>query len=110
MHAGSPPIVLVKPKARKRRRKALFSTRKQRLAARMRQEKQRYENLTSTVKTLEFSPERGGLCGPTIRIDRSEDIDNRTFGRAKTRESHLPSLPHLSRICETQVRTVFVKI
>jgi len=45
----------VKPKA-KRRRKAIFSSRKQIIASRMRQQKQQYASLNGTVKTLEFSP------------------------------------------------------
>jgi len=56
---GSSQLELVKPKP-KRRRKPVFSSRKQIRASRMRQQKQQYDSLNSTVKALEFSPDAHG--------------------------------------------------
>jgi hypothetical protein len=100
----SSPIELVKPKA-KRRRKALFSSRKQIIALRMRQEKQRYDSLNNIVKALEFSPNR---TRSRTRIRRSqnyigEDIARKGVGVGTAREVEFPKSHDLSRICETQV-------
>ena len=64
----SSPVELAKPKA-KRRRKAIISSRKQIRASRMRQEKQEYDSLNSTVKALEFFPDR---TRSSSRIRRSQ--------------------------------------
>jgi len=101
---GSSTTELVKPKA-KRRRKALFSSRKQIIASRMRQQKQRYDSLNSTVKALEFSPDR---TRSRSRIQTSqtycgEDIDSKGVGVGTTTQVELPISRDLSRICETQV-------
>ena len=101
---GSSPIELVKPKA-KRRRKAVFSSRKQLVASRMRQQKQRYDNLNNTVKALEVSPER---TRSRSRIQTShtycgEDIASKGPGVGKTRQVEYPISHDPSRICETQV-------
>ena len=101
---GSSPIELVKPKA-KRRRKAVFSNRKQITASRMRQQKQRYDSLNSTVKALEFSLDR---TRSRSRIRRSqtysgENIARKGAGVGTTRQVEFPISHDLSRICETQV-------
>ena len=101
---GSSTLELVKPKP-KRRRKALFSSRKQIRASRMRQQKQQYESLNSTVKALEFSPER---TRSRSRIRRSqnksgEDIGRQGAGVGTTREGEFSKSQGLSKICETQV-------
>ena len=101
---GSSPLELVKPKP-KRRRKAVFSSRKQIRASRMRQEKQKYDSLNSTVKALEFSPDRPR---PRSRIRRSpnnsgEDIARKGAGVGTTRQVEFPKSQDLSKICETRV-------
>ena len=103
---GSSPIELEKPKP-KRRRKAVFSSRKQIRASRMRQEKQKYDSLNSTVKALDFSPDRPR---PRSRIRRSpnksgEDIARKGAGGGTIRPAEIPKSHELSRICETQVWT-----
>ena len=98
------PIELAKPKG-KRRRKALFSSRKQIIASRMRQEKQRYDSLNSTVKALEFSPDRTRLRS-RIRSSPNksgEKIARKGAGVRTTRQVEFPISHDLSRICETQV-------
>lgn len=98
MHDISPPTELVKPKAKKRRRKAIFSTRKQRLASRMRQEMQRFDSLRGTIKTLEFSPERSGQ-----RVEGCEALDICELEGTRGGTPGIKISQHLSRICETQV-------
>ena len=101
---GSSPIELEKPKP-KRRRKAVFSSRKQIRASRMRHEKQKYDSLNNTVKALEFSPDRPR---PRSRIRRSlnkrgKDIATKGGGVRPTRQVEFPKSQDLSKICETQL-------
>ena len=101
---GFSQLELVKPKA-KRRRKALFTTRKQRRASRMRQQKQEYDSLNNTMKALEFSPDR---TRSRTRIRRSEalsveDTARKGGGVRTTRGVEFPKAHDLSRISETQV-------
>ena len=101
---GFPQLELVKPKA-KRRRKALFTTRKQRRASRMRQQKQEYDSLNSTVKALDFSPDRT-RSRTRIRRSQSVSVENtdRKGARVRTTKGvELPKSHDLSRISETQV-------
>ena len=103
---GLSPVELVKPKAKKRR-KALFTTRKQRRASRMRQKKKEYDSLNITVKALEFSPDRT-RSRTRIRksqIDNIEDIDRKGAEVGTIRPAGIPKSHDLSRISETQVWT-----
>ena len=99
---GSSPVEIAKPKP-KRRRKALFSSRKQIRASRMRQQKQQYDSLNSTVKALEFSPDRTRSISRTRRSQNKsvEDIARKGAGVGTTRQVEISH--DLSRICETQV-------
>ena len=101
---GSSPVELVKPKA-KRRKKALFSTRKQIRASRMRQPKQPYDNLNNTVKALEFFPYRTRSRSRTRRsqTQSGEDIARKGVGVGTTKQVEFPKSHDLSRICETLV-------
>ena len=101
---GFSPLELVKPKA-KRRKKELFSNRKQIIASRMRQQKQKYDSLNNTVKALEFSPDRTRSKSRIRRsqIHSGEDIARKGAGVGTTREEEFPKSHDLSRICETQV-------
>jgi hypothetical protein len=101
---GSSQLELVKPKP-KRRKKPVFSSRKQIRASRMRQQKQQYDSLNSTVKALEFSPDR---TRSRTRLRRSqtqsgEDIARKGAGVGTTKQGEYPKSHALSRICETQV-------
>ena len=99
---GSSPIELVKPKA-KRRRKAVFSSMKQIIASRMRQQKQRYASLNDTVKALEFSPDhtRSRSRITTSQTYRGENIASREARVGTTRQVEVQISHDLSRICET---------
>ncbi len=101
---GSSQIELEKPKP-KRRRKAVFSSRKQIRASRMRQEKQKYDSLNSTVKALEFTPDRTRSRSRkrTTQSHGAQDIARKGAGVGTTREVEFPNSHDLSRICETQV-------
>ncbi len=101
---GSSPIELEKPKP-KRRRKAVFSSRKQIRASRMRQEKQKYDSLKSTVKALEFSPDRTRSRSRIRRsqIDSIEAIGRKGAEVGTIRRAGIPKSHDLSRISETQV-------
>ena len=103
---GSSPIELVKPKP-KRRRKAIFSSRKQIAASRMRQQKQRYDSLNNTVKALEFTTDRPRSRSRkrTSQSHGAQDIATKGAGVGTTKEVEFPISHDLSRICETQVRT-----
>ncbi len=101
---GSSPLDLVKPKPKKRR-KAVFSSRKQIRASRMRQEKQNYDSLKSTVKALEFSPDRTRSRSRIRRsqIDSIEAIGRKGAEVGTIRRAGIPKSHDLSRISETQV-------
>jgi hypothetical protein len=101
---GSSPVELAKPKAKKRR-KAFFSSRKQIRASRMRQQKQQYDSLNSTVKALEFSPDRTRTRSRTRRsqTDNFEDIARKGAGVGTNRQGDFQKSHDLSRISETQV-------
>ena len=103
---GSLPVELVKPKP-KRRRKAVFSSRKQIRASRMRQEKQKYDSLKSTVKALEFSPDRTRSRCRIRRghIDSVKDIDSKGAEVGLIGPSEITKSHDLSTISETQVWT-----
>ncbi len=101
---GSSPLELAKPKPKKRR-KAVFSSRKQIRASRMRQEKQKYDSLNSTVKALKFSPDRTRSRSRIRKsqIDNIEDIARKGAGVGTIRPAGIPKAHELSRISETQV-------
>ena len=101
---GSSPIELVKPKP-KRRRKAVFSSRKQIAASRMRQQKQRYDSLNNTVKALEFTQDRTRSTSRkrTTQTYGAEDIAPKGAGVGSRRQVEFPNSHDLSIICETQV-------
>ena len=103
---GSSPIELVKPKP-KRRRKAVFSSRKQIAASRMRQQKQRYDSSNNTVKALEFTQDRTRSRSRkrTTQTYGAEDIATKGARVGTTRQVEFPNSHDLSRICETQVWT-----
>jgi len=72
-------VAKVKPKP-KRRRKHVFSSRKQIRASRMRQQKQQYVSLNNTVKALEFSP----YCTRSrTRIRRSQTYSGGDIARKR---------------------------
>jgi hypothetical protein len=101
---GSSEVELLKPKP-KRRKKPVFFSRKQIRASRMRQQKQQYDSLNTTVKALEFSPDRKRTRSRTRRsqTDSVEDIDRKGAGVGTNREVEFLKTHDLSRISETQV-------
>ena len=101
---GSSQVEFPKPKP-KRRKKPVFSSRKQIRASRMRQQKQPYDSLNNTVKALEFSPDRTRTRSRTrtSHTDSVEDIARKGAGVRTKNQVEFPKTHNLSRISETQV-------